>query len=185
MSPLSLDGCRASPAKRSIAFDKADQEWRAPLFRRPHLLHLAVASLATGLCGLRPPFAAAQSSEIPTWLQAHVGEGAGQIAQIVLQRARALYLRKLGEGGIRNPCYLAMDATRPNDGEAGHRFYVICEATHSFRAVSSGHGSGRDLEGSADFANGRRCAKNFGNALDSYLTAGGNYVTHDTKGSDF
>jgi hypothetical protein len=31
---------------------------------------------------------------IPAWLRAHIGEGEGQIAQVVLQRARALYLHK-------------------------------------------------------------------------------------------
>jgi hypothetical protein len=79
-----------------------------------------------------------------------------------------------------------MDATRPNDGgdgEAGRRFYVICEADRSFRAISAGHGSGRDLKGVVDFSNGRRCAKNFGNAMDSNLTAGGAYVTGETKTS--
>jgi hypothetical protein len=39
------------------------------------------------------------------------------------------------------------------------------------------------LKGIADFANGRRCAKNFSNALDSRLTAGGAYVTGETKTS--
>lgn len=59
--------------------------------------------------------AAEQSSDVPAWLTAHLGEGQGQIAQPVLQRARALYLQKLSEGAVRNPCYFAMDATRPND----------------------------------------------------------------------
>ena len=76
-----------------------------------------------------------------------------------------------------------MDATRPNGGAAGRRFYIICEADRSFRAISAGHGGGRDLNGVADFANGRRCAKNFGNAMDSELTAGGAYVTSETKTS--
>jgi hypothetical protein len=123
---------------------------------------------------------------VPSWLRGHIGEGGGQIAQVVLQRARALYLRKLKEGVVKNPCYFAMDATRPNDlgdGRLGARFYVICEADHSFRAISAGHGGGRDLKGVADFANGRECAKNFGNAVDSYLTAGGAYVTRETKTS--
>ena len=131
-------------------------------------------------------FAAEKSSEIPSWLRAHVGEGEDQIAQVVLQRARALYLQKEREGAVKNPCYFAMDATRPNDagnGASGHRFYVICEGDNSFRAVSAGHGGGRDLKGTADFANGRRCAKNFGNALASRLTAGGAYVTRETKTS--
>jgi hypothetical protein len=79
-----------------------------------------------------------------------------------------------------------MDATRPNDlgdGKVGRRFYIVCETDRSFRAISAGHGSGRDLKGIADFANGRRCAKNFGNAMDSKLTAGGAYVTAETKTS--
>ena len=50
-------------------------------------------------------------------------------------------------------------------------------------AFAQDHGGGRDLKGTADFANGRRCAKNFGNALNSRLTAGGAYVTRETKTS--
>jgi hypothetical protein len=79
-----------------------------------------------------------------------------------------------------------MGAMRPNDlsdGRLGKRFYVICEADQSFRAIPAGHGSGRDLKGVADFSNGRECAKIFGNAMDSYLTAGGAYVTRETKTS--
>jgi len=129
--------------------------------------------------------AAEQTSDVPAWLRDHIGEGDGQIAQVVLQRARALYLRKANEGFVKNPCYLAMDATRPHklgDGRSGVRFYVICEARRSFRAISAGHGSGRDLK-SVDFLNGKECAKNFGNAMDSYLTTGGAYVTGETKTS--
>ncbi len=129
---------------------------------------------------------AQQASEIPVWLRSHVGEGEGQIAEVVLQRARSLYRQKLSDGSVRNQCYLAMDATRPNDlsnGRLGHRFYVICEASHSFRAVPAGHGSGLDLPGVGDFGNGRQCARNFGNATGSDLTAGGAYVTGETKTS--
>ena len=129
-------------------------------------------------------FAAEQASDVPAWLRAHVGQAEGQIAQVVLQRARALYFQKVREGVVRNPCYFAMDATRPNDlsdGKLGDRFYVICESDRSFRAISAGHGGGRDLKGIVDFANGRRCAKNFGNAMDSKLTAGGAYVTGETS----
>ena len=131
-------------------------------------------------------FATQQASGIPPWLRAHIGEGEGQIAPVVLQRARDLYLQKRSEGAVKNPCYFAMDATRPNDlsdGKVGRRFYVVCEADRFFRAISAGHGGGRDLTGIADFANGRRCAKNFGNAIDSRLTAGGAYVTGETKTS--
>jgi hypothetical protein len=129
---------------------------------------------------------AERAPQIPDWLGAHVGEGNGQIALPVLQRARALYLSKVAEGKVKNACYFAMDATRPNDltgGESGGRFYTICEADQTFRVISSGHGSGRNLPGVADFSNGRECAKNFGNALDSNLTAGGSYLTSEIKTS--
>lgn len=130
--------------------------------------------------------AAQPPAELPAWLEAHVGTDDGQIARPVLERARALYLRKSAQGIVRNPCYFAMDATRPADlggGTLGRRFYVVCEASRSFSAISSGHGSGRDLKGVLDFSNGRECAKNFGNALDSNLTAGGAYVTSEIKTS--
>jgi hypothetical protein len=111
---------------------------------------------------------------------AHVGYGEGQIAPVVLQRARALYLQKAKEGAAKNPCYFAMDATRP--GGFGRRFYVICEADRTFRAIPSGHGSGRNVAG-ANFANGIQCAKNFSNAMDSKLTTGGPYVTAEIRTS--
>jgi hypothetical protein len=154
---------------------------------RSVFLNIASLSLiALALLTAPPSSAAGQPSAIPSWLGAHVGEGDGQIARPVLQRARALYLQKVAAGKVRNPCYFAMDATRPNDSDesqAGGRFYVVCEASQSFRVISAGHGSGRNLKGTVDFANGRMCAKNFGNALDSNLTMGGNYVTGETKTS--
>ncbi len=104
------------------------------------------------------------ASDIPGWLRDHVGDGVGQIDRVVLQRARALYLQKVSDGEVRNGCYFAMDATRPND--SGGRFYIICESRQVFRAIAAGHGGGRDLGGRADFANGRQCARNFGNAMD-------------------
>jgi hypothetical protein len=131
--------------------------------------------------GASRAFAAEDLSDIPPWLRPHVGTGDGQIAPVVLRRARALYLEKALEGKARNPCYFAMDATRP--AGFGRRFYVICEADQSFRAVSSGHGNGRNLRGLANFANGRRCAKNFSNAEGSKLTTGGAYVTAETRTS--
>ena len=147
---------------------------------------LGLSVIVIALLALPRAFATPQSSDVPAWLRAHIGEAEGQIAQVVLRRARALYLQKVSEGTVKNPCYFAMDATRPNDlsdGKLGRRFYVICESERSFRAISAGHGGGRDLKGTADFANGRRCAKNFGNAMDSRLTAGGAYVTGETKSS--
>lgn len=154
---------------------------------RSLLLNVLALLVPAAALSLPPPsLAAQQSSGFPAWLAAHVGEGDGQIAPVVLERARALYLRKKARGVIDNPCYLAMDATRPADlggGKLARRFYVICEADRTFNAISSGHGSGRNLKGVLDFSNGRQCAKNFGNALDSNLTTGGAYVTSETKTS--
>jgi hypothetical protein len=140
-------------------------------------------TLALGLAG--PAGGEVTATEIPDWLTPHVGTGEGQIAPVILERARAHYLEQLREGAIANPCYLAMDATRPStgsDGAPGQRFYVICEAEQSFRAVSSGYGNGRNLPG-ADFSNTRECARNFSNAEGSNLTMGGAYVTAETRTS--
>ena len=133
-----------------------------------------------------PASAAGASAQVPPWLQAHVGDADGQISRVVLERARAPYERKSSDGTVRNPCYFAMDATRPGDlggGQLGRRYYIICEAKQLFRAVPSGHGAGRNLKGVVDFSNGRQCVKNFGNAQDSELTMGGGYITADTKTS--
>jgi hypothetical protein len=78
-----------------------------------------------------------------------------------------------------------MDATRPStgsDGGPGQRFYVICEAEETFRAVSSGYGNGRSLPGRT-FSNERECARNFSNAEGSNLTMGGAYLTAETRTS--
>ena len=150
------------------------------------LLNIAGLSIIIALSTSARSYAAGQPADVPAWLRAHVGEGEGQIARVVLRRSRALYLQKVGEGAVKNPCYFAMDATRPNDlgdGKLGRRFYVICEANRSFRAISAGHGGGRDLKGIVDLANGRQCAKNFSNAMDSKLTAGGPYMTANTSTS--
>jgi hypothetical protein len=149
---------------------------------RPISRLIIVAALAAS----SHSFAAENPSDIPAWLKPDVGEREGQIAPVVLQRARALYFKKVDAGVVRNPCYFAMDATRPHrldNGKVGARFYIICEAARSFRAISAGHGGGRDLKGVADFTNGKQCAKNFGNAQDSFLTTGGPYVTAETRTS--
>jgi hypothetical protein len=144
-------------------------------------LIVAIVSLVIvvtiALSGLPRSFAAEQAPGVPAWLKAHVGDGDGQIAPLVLQRARALYLQKVSEGAVKNPCYFAMDATRP--AGFGRRFYTICESDRTFRAVPSGHGSGRNVAG-VNFTNGIQCAKNFSNATDSKLTTGGAYVTDET-----
>jgi hypothetical protein len=150
-----------------------------------HALRPALSLYAALLAALlsHAPVAAQQSS-IPGWLQKHVGLGDGQIAPIVLQRARALHAEKARRGKVKNPCYMAMDATRPSiiSGQPARRFYVICEASRTFRAVSSGYGNGRNLP-KASFANGRQCAKNFSNAEGSKLSMGGNYLTAETRTS--
>jgi hypothetical protein len=145
------------------------------------LANIVSLNVIIALWGSPQSFAVEQPPDVPAWLRTHIGEREGQIAQVVLERARALYLEKVSEGAVKNPCYFAMDATRP--GVFGRRFYVICEADRSFRAISAGHGNGRNLKGIVDFANGIRCAKNFSNAMDSKLTAGGDYVTEETRTS--
>ena len=154
---------------------------RSRLLKVVYILSFLIIAALLGPIG---SLAAEQHSDVPAWLRAHIGDGDGQIALVVLERARTLYLRKTREGVVKNPCYFAMDATRPHAlGNAGRRFYVVCEADRSFRAISSGHGGGRHLRGIVNFANGKRCAKNFGNAQDSSLTAGGAYITRETKTS--
>ena len=143
------------------------------------------AMILAPLAGPSLSLAAQPTSDIPAWLKAHVGTGDGKIAPVVLERARALYQRKRAEGKVKNPCYFAMDATRPStlkSGRVGRRFYIICEKDKSFRAISSGYGNGRKLR-KANFSNGRRCARNFSNAVESKLTTGGAYVTAETRTS--
>ena len=150
------------------------------------LILIVAVAITFPVSGLSPSLAAEQkTSDIPGWLQAHVGTGEGQIAAVVLERARTLYRRKVKEGTVSNPCYFAKDATRPStsrSGRPGRRFYIICEADKSFRAISSGYGNGRNLQ-RADFSNGRHCARNFSNAEGSKLTAGGAYVTAESRTS--
>ncbi len=151
---------------------------------RSLLLTLAVMFI-TAVPNAPRTLAAEQTSDIPDWLEAHVGTGDGQIAAIALKRARAHYQKKVKEGAVKNPCYFAMDATRPSttrSGRIGRRFYIICEADRTFRAVSSGYGNGRKLR-RANFSNGRQCARNFSNAEGSKLTTGGAYVTAETRTS--
>jgi hypothetical protein len=181
--------CFRSAASRATGrrFDRRGISVRPrPAFRDKVVRVFSLVAFVLVLSTLSRSSGAEPSSDVPALLRAHVGEGEGQIARPVLQRARALYLRKVREGAVKNDCYLAMDATRPNDlggGRLGDRFYIVCEASRSFRAIPAGHGSGRNVKGVANFANGRRCAKNFGNAMDSYLTTGGDYITAEIKSS--
>jgi len=148
--------------------------------------HLRIAvSIALTVAAQSPVQATPLTPDIPSWLLEHVGTGEGKIAPVVLERARDLYQRQVRSAGVRNPCYMAMDATRPStssNGTAAQRYYIICEEQRSFQAVSSGYGSGRDLPES-NFSNGRECARNFSNALDSNLTMGGSYLTAEARTS--
>ena len=86
---------------------------------RSLLLNIVSLAVIVAVPGLTRSFAVEQPSDIPAWLQPHVGEGEGQIAPVVLQRARALYRQKVSQGAVKNPCYFAMDATRPGGSGAG------------------------------------------------------------------
>ena len=76
-------------------------------------LILAVTAVVA-LPGSSSSLAAEQPLDIPDWLQPYVGTGEGQIAPVVLQRARALYRRKVSEGAVRDGCCFVMDAARPS-----------------------------------------------------------------------
>ena len=132
------------------------------------------------------PSVFAQGAPVPAWLEAHVGESNGQIARPILVRARALYVR-MRDAGRRQERLLLRDG---RDGaQQFERRHARAALLRDLRGRPdlpgdpAGHGAGRDLAGVADFSNGRTCAKNFGNALDSYLTTGGAYVTAETKAS--
>lgn len=145
----------------------------------------AALSILAALLAIGAGPGRAEQAPLPGWLKAHVGTEAGQIAPLVLHRARALYGEKTRSGKVKNPCYFAMDATRPSadpDGAPGRRFYTICEGSKTFRATSAGYGNGRKLA-AADFSNARQCARHFSNAEGSKLTMGGEYVTAETRTS--
>ena len=153
-----------------------------PLLRSGmHLIRSLCLAGAIAVWGTAASLATEQPSDVPAWLRSHIGEGEGQIAQMVLQRARALYLKKVAAGVVGNPCYFAMDATRPRwqIGEA-----VLHDLRSSPVVSRSRHGSWQRSQRQGcrrTSGTGRECAKNFGNALDSYLTTGGAYVTAETR----
>ena len=121
-------------------------------------------------------------------MQSEVGDAPGKISAVVLQRARSLYIRKSMLAKRR------MRATSPSthrpglltDGHSvGKRLYLICESLHIFAALPVGHGMGVKI-GNLDMTNAKNCDQNFGNALNSNLTMGGNFMTdtmiHSYKG---
>lgn len=163
---------------------RLEQQKGIPVYRVLWSIPMTLAAMGIALSSV-PNQAHAQSGDIPAWLQQHVGLSDGQIAPVVLDRARALHLKKSRGKAVRNPCYFAMDATRPStapNGQPSRRFYTICEGDRTFRATSSGYGNGRKLK-AANFANGRECAKHFSNAEGSKLTMGGSYVTAEARTS--
>lgn len=146
-----------------------------PLAKNPKLneIRLKVTAAAPRSMGI--------SAQAPSWLNVHVGLGKDQIAPVVLERARKSHM----DSKSKNPCYIAMDATIAHAtsseqtdgmGATNNRAYLICEEQKIFFPFSSGHGSGAKIEG-LKLGNPRECARNFGNAMGSSLTAGGRFMT--------
>ena len=75
-----------------------------PVRLKPLLLNIvnifSLFIIAIALSAAPRSFAAGQPSDVPAWLSGHVGEGEGQIAEVVLQRARTLYFKKVQEGAV-------------------------------------------------------------------------------------
>ena len=69
-----------------------------------HLIGRACLAGMIAICGTVASAATEPSSDIPAWLRSHIGEGESQIAGVVLQRARALYLKKTADG-VMMPLY--------------------------------------------------------------------------------
>jgi hypothetical protein len=61
----------------------------APLRSGLRFIKRVSLSVAIAVWAAAGSFAAEQPSGVPAWLRGHIGEGEGQIAQVVLQRARA------------------------------------------------------------------------------------------------
>lgn len=76
--------------------------------------------------------------------------------------------KKVHEGDVKNPCYFAMDATRPHDLEdskLGRQFYIFCELKETFRAIFGWAQRRSRLEGYRGFRKWKA-------VLDSKLTGG-------------
>lgn len=128
---------------------------------------------------------------IPSFLRAHIGDGPDKISQVVLDRARANFLKDRRKETTNNLCYLAMDATRPflmNEKEADNgakiqvqnRGYLICEPLGIFKPLAVAHGGGVDLSKQnkdLNLKNSRHCATYFSNVVGSFMTMGGSYLT--------
>src|SRR3990172_12097249 len=100
---------RHTRCSRDWSSDVCSSDLIGTLQLRSLLLILAVSAGLIALPGVSRSFAVEQAPDVPPWLKAHIGDGEGQITQVVLQRARELYLQKVSEGAVKNPCYFAMD----------------------------------------------------------------------------
>ena len=65
----------------------------------------------------------------------------------------------------------------------GCGFTSSVNRAESFRAISAGHGGGRDFKGIADFGNGKGARRTLAMRWILYLMTGGAYVTGETKTS--
>ena len=140
-------------------------------------INVANKKLNVSRCKTGPSY----STATPEWLKPDIGLDKNQIAPVVLERARIHYQNAKAEGRAKNPCYMAMDATRPHDtGDdlPNARFYIICEEQKIFLPVSAGHGGGIQYD-DHNFKNGRKCSQFFSNAVSSNLSMGGRYVTDE------
>jgi hypothetical protein len=98
-----------------------------------------------------------------------------------LQRARALYLKKVSEGAVNNPATSPWTPRAPVGWDVG--FTSSAKPIGRFARSRPAMAAASNLEGIANFANGIRCAKNFSDAMDSKLTTGGRYVTAEIRTS--
>jgi len=119
--------------------------------------------------GTAASLATEQPSDVPAWLRSHIGEGEGQIAQVVLQRARALYLKRWPQASSKIHAILPWTRRAPR-GQIGESGFTR-SAKLSGRFVRP-HGSWQrpQHQGRRDFANGKECAREFRQCAGSYLT---------------
>ena len=121
---------------------------------------LLLVNIVIALLGAIRSFAVEQPSDIPAWLRPNVGEGEGQIAQVVLQRrARASPPKSARGRGQKSLlfCHGRYASPRSADGKLGPRFHVIC-GRPIVRCDSAGHGAAA-IQGIVDFANGQAGAR--------------------------
>ena len=112
-----------------------------------------------------------------------MGEGDGQIAPVVLERARALYLRTQGASEIPATSPWTRRARTTSAQRPAADFTSSAKPTARFARFPRVMAAVAICRASRISQTAGRCAKNFGNAMDSDLTAGGAYVTGETNPS--